>query len=453
MKTLLKVTMTITLLLAFLVTVNSQTVPNNATPVSDIFPKIPVKTAKVWQKYIGQNNPANVPEIIDFSYAGYKQGSEIPELNWDLPRFNVKDYGAIPDDDLDDKQAIQNAIDAAAVSGGIVFLSPGKYDVFHGVLGIHGSNVIIRGCGASGSEKGGTTVKAHSDAPCFRTGWGSEDGAVSISGVIPKGSKYINLDPTANVAFLSNSNFIVISRGGITGDDWSKYSSRPRSQMLNDWRIKNNGISIHEKHEVDSIVGHRINLKSAITVEMDSNYLVKSANFSVGIGIEDLHIDHTFNESYIHLVHSGRLAIQIRYCANSFIRRVRISNSVSAFDIFRSYCVSAIGIIVDGKSGHYSGTIKGSNYCFVGLVEDYTDNGMHHGISVSNQSSANVIWYVGGPKLNGPDCHGSQPRLTLHDNYYSRNHEAHGSAIGKSSKPFGWIHPLEQSRNPTRQLI
>lgn len=418
-------------ILILLLSINSysQTVTKGSTPVCDIYPHTPHRTSEVWQKYIGQNNPAHIPEIIDFSYAGYHQGSDIPERFPHLNTFAVKNYGAIPNDNLDDKDAIQRAINAASVKGGLVFFSPGQYDVFNGVLGIGGSNVIIKGCGAAGAEKGGTTIKAHSGASCFMTAWQGSRGEIAISGVIPQRSKYITVDSNANIGFLNGGDFLVISRDNIKDNDWSKFSSRPRYEMLNEWNIKEDGINIIEYHEIESIVGNRINLKTDTTVEFNSNYSVARVNFNTDVGIEDLHIDHSFDEVYRHLVQWSAPSIKLRNCANSFVRRVRISNCITAIDVLKSYCSSVVGIIVDGRAGHYSCAIKLSSFCFLGLLEDHTDIGIWHGVSVCDNAAANVIWYVGGPKMRGPDCHGSQPRLTLHDNYYSRYHESHGGAI------------------------
>lgn len=66
---------------------------------------------------------------------------------------NVADYGAVPDDGIDDRPAIQNAIDdAASAGGGAVFLPAGAYDIktrthSDGALYLR-SGVVLRGEGA-----------------------------------------------------------------------------------------------------------------------------------------------------------------------------------------------------------------------------------------------------------------------------------------------------------------
>ena len=79
------------------------------------------ETPQIWKKYIGEINDSEVPDLPNYSYAGYKLGEEaIPDSN--APVYDVTDYGAIANDDLSDVAAIKAAITAAENSGwGCVF--------------------------------------------------------------------------------------------------------------------------------------------------------------------------------------------------------------------------------------------------------------------------------------------------------------------------------------------
>lgn len=67
----------------------------------------------------------------------------IPEFN--LPVYNIQDYGALSDSSADASPAIESAI-AAAQSGGIIYFPAGKYRVDDPIL-VDQDSIIIRGAG------------------------------------------------------------------------------------------------------------------------------------------------------------------------------------------------------------------------------------------------------------------------------------------------------------------
>lgn len=99
--------------------------------------------------------------LPDFSYVGYHNGEKtIPETE-SYKIFDVTDYGAIPDDMISDKVAIQKAINAANKNGsGIVLFPKGRFlinedtDSATSIIS-RSSKIILRG---SGSGPGGTEL-------------------------------------------------------------------------------------------------------------------------------------------------------------------------------------------------------------------------------------------------------------------------------------------------------
>lgn len=98
----------------------------------------------------------DTPYLPDFSYAGYKNG------NVPLPAapvgqvFNVSDFGAIPDDGLDDSKAVQRAVDAAkAQNGAVIVRFPAGRFILSDILYIERSDFALQG---AGSGDGGTTL-------------------------------------------------------------------------------------------------------------------------------------------------------------------------------------------------------------------------------------------------------------------------------------------------------
>ena len=102
----------------------------------------------------------SLPEILtsnqyylpDFSYAGYKFGTEdIPQAIGKV--INVNDYGAIADDGLDDTRAIKKAIDAANnIKGPVILKFPKGKLIITEILEITRSNFVMQGAGRG--EKG-----------------------------------------------------------------------------------------------------------------------------------------------------------------------------------------------------------------------------------------------------------------------------------------------------------
>lgn len=89
--------------------------------------------------------------LHDFSYAGYRNGKAPFEVPPALETFDVTTFGADPTGALDATDAIQAAIDAASVDGGVVWVPPGTYWCA-GTLQVGASHVVIQGAGAEQSR-------------------------------------------------------------------------------------------------------------------------------------------------------------------------------------------------------------------------------------------------------------------------------------------------------------
>ena len=110
--------------------------------------------SKLFEQY-KQNKENSI--LPDFSHAGYHNGEkEIPKLE-DYKIFDVTNFGAIPNDTVSDKAAIQMAINAANKNGsGIVFFPKGRFLINEDSAGAtsivsNNSKIIFRGSG-SGPE-------------------------------------------------------------------------------------------------------------------------------------------------------------------------------------------------------------------------------------------------------------------------------------------------------------
>ena len=400
-------------------------------------------TPNIWKKFIGEPVPAGTPDLIDYSYAGYKNGTEgIPE-DFGYTVHNVTDYGATPDDGKSDGAGIRAALNAASSGMSIVFFPPGQYNVLldndvREPFIVRGHQVIVRGSGAQGAGSGGTTIKQHNELAeghgrLFNTqdvenAWGHQ--MPRIIGSFPSGMKYFDVN---NATLLIGHQFITFRGDRLLGEDFDKFSSRPLADMPDSYTRVKEGLKVREHHEIDRVEGNRVHLKAPLVTHLKHDMTVLWQDLTVGIGFEDLHIDGSFDEIYKHLVQSGRGGISLSKTAHSWIRRCRFSNVIDSFSISQSYCGSVVSNIVDGRFGHNLGGIFESTYSIVAFLEDHTDRGMLHGAAVSHYSAGSVVWHVGGTLVNGPDTHGAQSRHSLFDNYKSISHHANGG--GRDSLP------------------
>eukprot|EP00825_Cyclidium_porcatum_P013962 TRINITY_DN1741_c0_g1_i2.p1 TRINITY_DN1741_c0_g1~~TRINITY_DN1741_c0_g1_i2.p1 ORF type:complete len:191 (-),score=19.94 TRINITY_DN1741_c0_g1_i2:3-575(-) len=106
--------------------------------------------AKLFKEYKENKTGSILP---DFSYAGYHHGEKsIPSP--DLKIFDVTKFGAIPNDNISDKEAIRKAICAAGKNGGGIVLFPkGKFLINEDndspdCIIIKSDKIIIRGSGS-----------------------------------------------------------------------------------------------------------------------------------------------------------------------------------------------------------------------------------------------------------------------------------------------------------------
>ena len=406
-------------------------------------------TPNIWKKYIGEpyTSTKTVPDLIDYSYAGYKYGEEAIPDDLGVRTYDVTTYGAIPDDGRSDVDAIKRALRAAQY-GGIVFFPPGQYDVLTeidadasiriGTTDDKVANIVIRGSGAKGARRGGTTIKMHGNTNAqwdtyLKTAWQRSGKVDNIDGTYKRGVKSFNV---YDASALRNKKYIIIQAVGLTGSDFNDHSARPESDMKSQWTdIRNNGIRIREYHEIDRIDGNTVYIKTPTTTPLNNKYYVRWANLMESVGIEDIHFDGGLGADYRHLGdpaegQAGRNWIGLSSVAHSWVRRCRFSNSIMGVAISSSIATSVIGVVQDGLHGHYTVNISnGATNNFVGLVEVYTSNGRpSHGLNVSNHTTSNVFFGIGGV-IDAPDAHGSQPRYTLFDNYFSVDHNSSSGNI------------------------
>ena len=129
-------------------------------------------TSELWGVHGERFDPLG--RLPDFSYAGYHAGEKpIPS---DEIVVSVRDFGAIPDDGLDDTEAIQAAIDGT--DSGVIAFEAGRYELSN-VIYIRKSNLVLRG---QGEESTTLFIRVSlSDVLGYQVQWSWEGGMIWIA--------------------------------------------------------------------------------------------------------------------------------------------------------------------------------------------------------------------------------------------------------------------------------
>ena len=464
-------------------------IPENITTMFD---RTGTVTPDIWTKYIGETvtDPDSVPDIIDYSYAGYKHGTEgIPNISND--EWNVRnalDYGAIPNDLKSDTEAFRLFF-SDVPSNTILYIPVGRYDINmasdanrHKItVTFNNPNVIIRGAGAEGYQRGGTSIYMHekplnarnkpyyySSGIQFRgNSRGGSHSDTTVTGFHEAGAMSFTVE---NGSSFTNGKFIDLRHKSLYTEDTDE--SRlifkhnvvlPHSTTSRYWKSNMaNGLPLSEIHEIDRVEGNTIYLKDPLMTPINSNIKVVWRTFIENVGIEDIHFDFGQNVRYTHLtgadVGHGREGVGFQHFAHSWIKHIRVTNAMSSIKIDRSYAISAIGIILENmhhpKSGHYGGTIGYASRVFVGLFEEITEvpiteavDGSFHGFTVTQLAAGTVLWGLGNKKA--VDFHGAQPRFSLVDNYRGWDHES-SSGSGAPHHLAGYVQWNSESQGTSK---
>ena len=427
--------------------------------------------AQIWKKYTGEISDSNIPDLPNYSYAGYKLGTaEIPTITG--PIFDITHYGAIANDGLSDATAIRAAIAAAeSAGGGVVFFPRGEFTVKTDAgddqsIRITGSNIVLRG---SGSEPGGTVInmkqvmaqeptmtQMHQANPMFKFE-PTYEGTVkmNITEDTDKGSNYITVDVPSRL-WLSRSKIVpkfVRMEMAANKDANALYLDGKTSGLRKQWKdINEKGVTGKEFHEIDRIEGNKIYFKDAFINDIKAahNWTVMGYHMMEESGFEDIHFKGNFNETFVHhkdYKHDvGWNALGFTNTAHCWLRRSRFSNVSYVAMLGHSYANSLIQILVDGKQGHGLMAAGGSSRILMGLIWDNGPNGQFHGVDVSGGTTGTVIWRIDATKGGGMDIHGSSPRSNLYDLYKGFDVTNNGGNSAKLPNHLGGLTLWNHSR-------
>lgn len=392
--------------------------------------------SKLFQEFKRDQAANKISVLPDFSYAGYRAGARAPEIRRTAV-FNVTDYGAKPDDDIDDIPGIQKAIDAAeAAGGGVVFLPRGRYVVNTDrkamkVLKITSDDIVIKGEGASAD---GTVIH---QVHAFRNGDMDNPTRLHL-----KKSLFDFRSPSTSQGFMKKprrGKLVRPARQGdfeITVDNASKLRAgdfvalavvnravieeliKPH-KLDPKWKTTTeNRAPSAELHRVAAVNGNRVTFEEPLRYDLEPEIGWQLYEFTPieNVGVEDiLFMGNAYVPYYHHRSDRDDIGwsfIQMRGTDSSWVRRCVFVDASQVVQFALSRYPTLMNLVMEGNSGHH---IPRSVMFTYGLLGGFLDDraGYTHGPSVSWGSVGTVYWRC--DSAGAPDSHAGRPYVTLYD--------------------------------------
>lgn len=418
--------------------------------------------------------------LFDWTKAGYGENNLIPDLS-NEPIFHVKDYGAIPDDGLDDLAGIQAAIDTAVANGGgIVQLDAGLYELnindsgaefkHSDALWVKGSNVIIQGVESDGVLR--TTIKQHK----IVTNGSEGDNGVRSDHTINFGGDNVNQKPISGknntiiqpIEVGDTSVYFQLKNGAEAievGDtvkismlSWlpPKIPDDPDNfKLMNELLSPLYGEGDDDEYNADAAYvpfAFFAKIKEShseqwVTLDrpmprdmaLSFNPHIQIVDYSQGViqncGVENLNIINVNNETSSSVegkYYSGGVNFYNVY--NCFANNITISDTILDVSINNSRNVTVKHVNILGRHGHHSLGFYGSYDSYISDVNYYT--GRNHMVSFNDNASYNVIRNVVNhyeSSSNPIDYHSGYSSFNLMENIKNTTIASSGGRLNNSS--------------------
>ncbi len=424
-------------------------------------------TTPAWQKFV---NNADDNVLLDFSYAGYHHGTELPVDERDVnvlakklgyKVYNVCDYGAIPDDGKSDRKALEDIINKIGRgkpnAKAIIYFPEGEYilhskddnttnaetgKVTSNTLNLVMGHVIIKGAGRDKTfltmedPMLPTDPKVMYSSPkmiSIRHNGGKDNLQLAkVTGSAKKGDMSIEVDDVSQLKV----------------GDWVKLTQLNNDKKVIEEELKpyklqssmttliNKGVHVVDRHQIKAIDGKRVIFEEPIMHAVNPAYGwdIKTYAHYEEVGVEDLTFKGKAKNNFHH--HAGwqddgaYKPLDFMRQVNSWVRRVDYV-SISECMTF-SECANCLFLDseISGNRGHSSVRMQYSARGFIGKVWDHSNGylnddknfteykenlGQYHACGISKQSIGNVIWQCHWGDDSCFESHATQPRASLFD--------------------------------------
>jgi|GEM_PF-1903070 len=415
-------------------------------------------TAEIWKQFVEARESGEEPILPDFSYSGYHRGERaIPDVEG--PIFDVTDFGAVPDNDQSDEDAIRKAIAAAEeAGGGVVFFPPGKFLVWtdranRETIYIREPNIVLRG---SGSRMGGTVIhQIHDGIPAVEPELGYTMAAMGADLFrFESDNREIERlsDITADAGRLTYE-VILADASAVSPGQWVRVrfgNNKATPYMLHPYepdpawrRIIELDATIDEVHQVHEVRGNTVRFAQPLQTEVRTEYepFLESYPVLEEIGVEDIafmggwigHFDH----------HRSALddyawnTLRFERVANIWVRRCTFINVSMAVNAFRASQASILQVTTAGAEGHVTIAVRGGYGALVGLTEDVGN--YWHGPNAGYRGVSTVHWRSRMNPEQMIDMHGTRPYATLLDNVRGGSMAGSGGGVVGFPNHLRWL--------------
>lgn len=361
--------------------------------------------------------------LVDFSYAGYKQGTIAPpEMNELIAKgykvYDITQYGAIPNDGKSDRAAFMKVLSEAigakqteeinqqglkairfnkTTANAIVYFPEGHY-ILQGegdeniTLRLTMGNIVLKGAGRDKTTiemaSGNSTNANLWNTPVMlefkhNSGLGNFNGdvATTITEDAEIGEKTVRVSSTLGISPGSWVCLNLINKDSeVINTELSPYSS---SQINTQGGVTPNivseGIQIYEYHQVASTSGGSVTFTEPIMHPVKASWNWKLLNYPhyENIGVEDLTFKGNAKEKFIHhgsdADDGGYKLVDFIRLTNSWMRRVNFESVSEASSIVNSANCSVYDIQINGNRGHAAIRSQASSRIFIGKVVDQSE--------------------------------------------------------------------------------
>jgi len=392
------------------------------------------RTSPTWQNFLQERQTGQPTSLPDYSYAGYALSGGPAEADG-LPVFDVTRYGAKPDDEVSDREAVEAAIEAAEENGGgIVYFPAGRFlmseqaGLTTGIV-IESDRIILRG---AGSGPGGTELyMKHPQVPedpgklwstpkliSFKISSqkNQRPKLASITSPSPRESFEIEVD---NASRIKAGDYVILTMQNPAATPGLLAGLTP----WDIWTVaRDKGIKVTgEKHRVVKVAGRRVTFAEPIHTDIDPEHgwAVTACPLGMGWGVEDITFRGEAPAPFVHHKNaehdSGWSILAFGRGLAPYVRRCRFISTSHAVSFNACYGATAINCAIEGRQGHGSISSGGGAYgTLMAFCVDHSEGGAFHGYG-ANAGSVGTVIYRSKNSDRGLDWHASGPYATLAD--------------------------------------